>query len=234
MRVLNRYLSVVTPEITLEGACIDKYIGDAVVALFGAPVPHADHALRACRGALAVQRAIAKLRVEFRKEGLPDVYTRIGINTGKMMVGNIGSAQLLDYTAIGDEMNLAARLEGANKVFGTLILLGPGTMATVANHVEARELDRVRVAGKKSAVTVYELLGLKGEVDPLTMRVVAQYHQALGSYRARRFDEATATLLEALQLQPADGPCQRLLALCEACIAQPPEADWAAVATLDK
>ena len=102
MRILNRYLSVVTPELTGEGACIDKYIGDAVVALFGAPIPHDDHALRACRGALKVQQAIGKLREEFRSEGLPDVYTRVGLNSGTMMVGNIGSAQLLDYTAIGD------------------------------------------------------------------------------------------------------------------------------------
>ena len=165
MRLLNRYLSAVTPELTGEGACIDKYIGDAVVALFGAPVHYDDHALRACQGALAVQKAIGKLREEFRKEGLPDVYTRIGLNTGTMMVGNIGSAQLLDYTAIGDEMNLAARLEGANKIYGTLIMMGPGTCEAVRDDVDSRELDLVRVAGKTKAVAVYELLALRGQTQ---------------------------------------------------------------------
>lgn len=234
IRVLNRYLTVVTPELTGEGACIDKYIGDAVVALFGAPIPHDDHAMRACRGALKVQEALTKLREEFRAEGLPDVYTRIGINSGLMMVGNIGSEQLLDYTAIGDEMNLAARLEGANKVFGTLILMGPGTMAMVKGQVEARELDWVKVAGKKNAVSVFELLGLKDQVDKVTMRVAQAYEEALAAYRGRDFELARETLRRALALNPADGPCLRLLKLCEACIAVPPEADWAAVASLDK
>jgi adenylate cyclase len=234
IRLLNRYLSVVTPELTDEGACIDKYIGDSVVALFGAPVYHADHALRACRGALQVQKAIGELRETFRKEGLPDVYTRIGINSGKMMVGNIGSEQLLDYTAIGDEMNLASRLEGANKVFGTLILMGPGTMAMVAGHVEARELDAVRVAGKHHPVVVYELLGLKGEVPAELLQVVAGYEKALGYYRVRKFEQARGLLQTALGLLPTDGPSQRLLALCEACIVSPPTADWDAVAKLDK
>jgi adenylate cyclase len=234
IRVLNRYLSVVTPELTDEGACIDKYIGDSVVALFGAPVYHADHALRACRGALSVQRAIAELREVFRKEGLPDVYTRIGINSGKMMVGNIGSEQLLDYTAIGDEMNLASRLEGANKAFGTLILLGPGTMEMVAGHVEARELDLVRVAGKHHPVAVYELLGLKGEVPEALLQVVAGYERALGYYRARHFEQARALLQTALTALPTDGPSLRLLKLCQGCIATPPTADWDAVANLDK
>ncbi|MFZ5444534.1 MAG: CHASE2 domain-containing protein [Myxococcota bacterium] len=234
MRLLNRYLSTVTPQLTGEGACIDKYIGDAVVALFGAPVPHADHPLRACRAALAVQHAIGELREEFRKEGLPDVYTRVGLNTGTMMVGNIGSAQLLDYTAIGDEMNLAARLEGANKNYGTLIMMGPGTYEAVKDQVEARELDRVRVAGKTQAVTVYELLAMKGELHHDKLKVVDLYGQALLAYRARRFAEAKATLGRALEIDGSDGPSRRLLGLCMEFEVHPPPADWDAVSTLEK
>lgn len=234
IKVLNRYLSVVTPALTNEGACIDKYIGDAVVALFGAPVRHQDHALRACRAALDVQKVIAELRLEFRREGLPDVYTRIGLNTGAMMVGNIGSEQLLDYTAIGDEMNLAARLEGANKAFDTLIMLGPGTVARVGADIEVRELDRVRVAGKKSAVTVFELLALKGQVDPLKRKVVDLYAQALLAYRGRSFEEARDLLTNALQLQPTDGPSRRLITKCEGLLAEPPGDDWEAVSELEK
>lgn len=234
MRLLNRYLSVVTPELTNEGACIDKYIGDAVVALFGAPISYVDHPLRACRGALAVQKAIGQLREEFRKEGLPDVYTRVGLNTGTMMVGNIGSDQLLDYTAIGDEMNLAARLEGANKNYGTLIMMGPGTYEAVKDQVEARELDWVRVAGKTRAVTVYELLAMKGELPTEKLKVVDLYGQALLAYRARRFTDARSLLAQALQLDQTDGPSQRLSALCTQYEAHPPPQGWDGVSSLDK
>lgn len=234
MSILNRYLSVVTPELTGEGACIDKYIGDAVVALFGAPIAHEDHALRACRGALQVQKAIGKLREEFRAEGLPDVYTRVGINTGTMMVGNIGSAQLLDYTAIGDEMNLAARLEGANKLYGTLIMMGQGTYEAVKEQVEARELDRVRVAGKKNAATVYELLGMRGELHHDKLKVVDLYGQALLAYRARRFTDAKIKLGEALQVDQSDGPSRRLLALCMEFEVHPPPEGWDGVSGLEK
>ena len=234
MRILNRYLTVVTPELTGEGACIDKYIGDAVVALFGAPVPHDDHALRACRGALAVQKAIGKLREEFRSEGLPDVYTRVGLNTGTMMVGNIGSAQLLDYTAIGDEMNLAARLEGANKNYGTLIMMGPGTYAAVKDQVESRELDRIRVAGKSNATTVYELLGMKGQATAEKLKVVDLYGQALIAYRARSFTDAKMKLGQALQVDESDGPSRRLLSLCTEFELHPPPANWDGVSGLEK
>ncbi|MFT3713756.1 MAG: adenylate/guanylate cyclase domain-containing protein [Archangium sp.] len=234
MNVMNRYLSTVTPELTQQGACIDKYIGDAVVALFGAPVPHDDHPLRACKGALDVQKAIGKLRETFRAEGLPDVYTRVGINTGTMMVGNIGSEQLLDYTAIGDEMNLAARLEGANKNYGTLIMMGPGTYEAVKEQVEARELDLVRVAGKQNAARVYELLAMRGDLHHDKMKVVDLYGQALLAYRARRFTDAKAKLGAALQVDENDGPSRRLLSLCAEYEVHPPPDDWDGVSTLEK
>ncbi len=234
MRLLNRYLSTVTPALTAEGACIDKYIGDAVVALFGAPVRHADHALRACRGALAVQRAIAGLRAELAKEGLPDVYTRIGLNTDTLLVGNIGSDQLLDYTAIGDGMNLAARLEATNKHYGTLILMGEQTHQAVRGQVVAREVDAVRVAGKHAVTRIYELLGLRGEVDARTLEVLSLYERALGQYRERRFATAAVELKLALALAPEDGPSQALLERCEAFEASPPPADWDGATSLEK
>lgn len=234
MRLLNRYLSVVTPKLTAEGACIDKYIGDAVVALFGAPVSYHDHPLRACRGALEVQKAIGELRAALRKEGLPDVYTRVGLNTGTMMVGNIGSAQLLDYTAIGDEMNLAARLEAANKNYGTLIMMGQNTHDAVRQHVEARELDRIRVAGKRNAVTVYELLAMKGQISPTTRRVVDLYAQALALYRGRRFTQAKELLGKALEVDQSDGPSKRLLSLCSEFERHPPAPEWDGVSSLEK
>lgn len=234
MNILNRYLSTVTPKLTDEGACIDKYIGDAVVALFGAPVQHEDHALRACRGALAVQEAIAKLRTEFRDEGKPDVYTRIGLNTDRMMVGNIGSEQLLDYTAIGDGMNLAARLEGANKEFGTLIMLGPGTYQAVKHQTVTRELDSIRVAGKSLAVSVYELVGLAGMVSTKKHELLERYAQALALYRSRRFADAEAQLAYALELDPEDGPSIRLRTMCRSLQLEPPGMEWEPVSELSK
>ncbi|MBX7113111.1 MAG: adenylate/guanylate cyclase domain-containing protein [Myxococcaceae bacterium] len=234
MRLMNRYLSTVTAVLTHHGACIDKYIGDAVVALFGAPVKHADHALRACKGALDVQKAIAALREAFRAEGLPDVYTRIGLNTDDLLVGNIGSEQLMDYTAIGDGMNLAARLEGANKAYGTLIMMGENTYLQVKDDVEARELDTVRVAGKTQAVRVYELLALKGQLPAAKALTVAHYAQALALYRERQFAEASKVLHRVLDTDPADGPSQHLLERCQSLRDALPDSTWDSVTSLDK
>lgn len=234
MRLLNRYLSTVTPALTEHGACIDKYIGDAVVALFGAPVAHADHALRACRGALAVQAALTSLRAELAKEGLPDVYTRIGINTDTLLVGNIGSDQLLDYTAIGDGMNLAARLEATNKHYGTHILLGENTWREVREVMVTREIDAVRVAGKHETTRIYELLGERGAVDVRTLALAEHYERALGLFRERRFDEASAELNRGLKGVPDDAPSRLLLQRCDLYRVSPPPPDWDSTTTLQK
>jgi adenylate cyclase len=233
VRILNTYLTRVSGALLKEGACLDKYIGDAVVCLFGAPMRQADHALRGCRGALAAKAEVDRLREEFRVKGMPDVYTRIGVNTAVNFVGNFGSEQLFSYTAIGDGMNLAARLEGANKAYGSVIMIGPRTYELAKEHIEVRELDRVRVAGKTEAVTVYELLALKGGLDARKQATVERYHAALALYREARFEEAAA-VLEARRLEdPEDGPTQALLERCHKYAkAPPPEFDG--VASLDK
>ncbi|MBN1206754.1 MAG: adenylate/guanylate cyclase domain-containing protein [Myxococcaceae bacterium] len=234
VRVLNLYLTRVSSALLHEGGCLDKYIGDAVVCLFGAPVNHADHAVRACRGALAAQAEVARLREEFRKQGLPDVYTRIGLNSARLFVGNFGSDQLFDYTAMGDGMNLAARLEGANKAYGSLIMIGAHTHELAREHIEVRELDRVRVAGKQEAVTVYELLALKGELPAEKRETVERYHEALALYRRARFTEAAAVLEARLAKDPADGPTAALLARCRKYEQNPPTPPFDGVANLDK
>ena len=234
VRVLNQYLTRVSSALLREGGCLDKYIGDAVVCLFGAPAGHTDHALRACRGALAAQAEVERLREEFRAQGLPDVYTRIGINTAKLFVGNFGSEQLFDYTAMGDGMNLASRLEGANKAYGTLILIGPRTYELAREHIEVRELDRVRVAGKTEAVQVFELLALKGGLSPEQRETVERYHEALALYRRAAFGPAAALLEAQLKRAPKDGPTAALLGRCYAYLQQPPAADWDGVVSLEK
>ncbi|HZI13073.1 MAG TPA: adenylate/guanylate cyclase domain-containing protein [Myxococcus sp.] len=233
VRILNTYLTRVSGVLLREGGCLDKYIGDAVVCLFGAPMRHADHAVRACRGALAAKAEVDRLREEFRAQGLPDVYTRIGLNTAVNFVGNFGSEQLFSYTAMGDGMNLAARLEGANKAYGSVIMMGPRTYELAKDHVEARELDRVRVAGKTEAVTVYELLALKGGLNARKRATVERYYAALALYRQARFAEAIMAL-EALRAEdPEDGPAQALLERCHKYAnAPPPEFDG--VTSLDK
>jgi adenylate cyclase len=233
VRVLNQYLTRVSSALLREGGCLDKYIGDAVVCLFGAPYNHPDHAVRACRGALAVRDEVDRLREQFRREGLPDVYTRIGLNSANLFVGNFGSEQLFDYTAIGDGMNLAARLEGANKAYGSLIMIGPMTYQLAKEHIEVRELDWVRVAGKTEAVTVYELLSLKGDLSEHKRQTVEAYSLALALYRQGRFSDAAAVLVDQVKYDPHDGPTEALLARCRKYEAAPPK-PFDGVANLDK
>ncbi|PTL78782.1 CHASE2 domain-containing protein [Vitiosangium sp. GDMCC 1.1324] len=234
VRVLNQYLTRVSSALLHEGGCLDKYIGDAVVCLFGAPVNHPDHAVRACRGALAAQAEVNRLRAEFRKQGLPDVYTRIGLNSARLFVGNFGSEQLFDYTAMGDGMNLASRLEGANKAYGSLIMIGPRTYELARDHIEVRELDRVRVAGKEEAVTVYELLALKGELPAEKLETVERYHEALALYRQARFAEAAKVLEARLAEDLEDGPTAALLSRCRKYQQHPPPLPFDGVANLEK
>jgi adenylate cyclase len=232
--VLNQYLTRVSSALLREGGCLDKYIGDAVVCLFGAPINHTDHAVRACRGALAVQAEVEALRAEFRKQGLPDVYTRIGLNTARLFVGNFGSEQLFDYTAMGDGMNLAARLEGANKAYGSLIMIGPHTYELAKDSIEVRELDQVRVAGKTEAVKVYELLAFRGELPEEKRETVERYHEALSLYRQRRFEEAAMVLAAQQSKDPWDGPTAALLERCREYAQSPPPPTWDGVTSLDK
>ncbi|MFE8598743.1 CHASE2 domain-containing protein [Archangium violaceum] len=222
VRMLNWYLTRVSSVLLKEGGCLDKYIGDAVVCLFGAPINHSDHAVRACRGALAAQAEVTRMREELREKELPDVYTRIGINTARLFVGNFGSEQLFDYTAMGDGMNLASRLEGANKSYGSLIMIGPRTYELARDHIEVRELDRVRVAGKTEAVTVYELLALKGELPAEKRWTVKRYHEALELYRQQHFAEAAGILAAQLSEDPEDGPTAVLLERCRKYQEHPP------------
>ncbi|CAM3384819.1 adenylate/guanylate cyclase domain-containing protein [Corallococcus sp. ZKHCc1 1396] len=233
VRILNTYLTTVSEALLREGGCLDKYIGDAVVCLFGAPMDQADHAVRACRGALAAKAAVEVLRVDFRQKGFPDVYTRIGVNSAVNFVGNFGSDQLFSYTAIGDGMNLAARLEGANKAYGSVIMIGPRTYELAKDHIEVRELDRVRVAGKTEAVTVYELLALKGQLPPELRRTVERYHEALALYRQARFADAVAVLEAEVARAPEDGPTGKLLERCREYLESPP-VDFDGVANLEK
>ncbi len=233
VRVLNTYLTRVSGVLLQHGACLDKYIGDAVVCIFGAPLRMEDHALRACAAALDVQAEVERIRTEFVAQGLPDVYTRVGLNTAVMFVGNFGSEQLFNYTAMGDGMNLASRLEGANKPYGSRILIGPRTQALVSHAFETRELDRVRVAGKHEAVAIHELLSRKGALSPRKQEVCALYAEGLALWRGARFAEARAVFARAVAADPEDAPSRALLARCDRHVTAPPPA-FDGVVDLDK
>jgi adenylate cyclase len=233
VRVLNTYLTRVSGVLLRHGACLDKYIGDAVVCIFGAPLRMEDHALRACAAALDVQAEVERIRADFTAQGLPDVYTRVGLNTAVMFVGNFGSEQLFNYTAMGDGMNLASRLEGANKPYGSRILIGPRTQALVSDAFETRELDRVRVAGKHEAVAIHELLGRKGELPRRKLEVCALYAEGLALWRTARFAEARDVFARAVAMDPEDAPSRALLARCDRYVSAPPAA-FDGVVDLDK
>jgi len=156
--LLSHYLDVVSTGVSLHGGTIDKFIGDAVMAFWGAPAADTDHAIRSCRAALACQRAIQKSQI--RDDNGQPLRIRIGINSGDMLVGNIGSAVRLNYTVIGDAVNVASRLEGANKQYGTEIIIGPETRRLAGHHIRVRELGALAVRGRLGEMQVYELLGM--------------------------------------------------------------------------
>jgi adenylate cyclase len=218
---LGGYLQAMTAAIHGHGGTVDKYIGDAVMALWNAPEPTPDHAALACAAALACRDATEALFASPEWEGLPAFSTRFGLHRDDVTVGHFGAPDRLSYTALGDGVNLAARLEGLNKVYGTQILVSDAMRRSAGERFAFRLVDLVAVKGKSAGVAVYELLGTAGSsrIDP--DRVTA-YERAFEAYRQRRFEAALA-LLEPLR---EDGPSRVLAARCLRLLADPPPRDW--------
>ena len=187
--LLNDYLSDMGKIIQEEGGYLDKYIGDAIVAFWNAPVAQSDHAARACRAALRCQRKLAERRDEFERRTGVVLRARIGLNTGEAVVGNMGSYERFNYTVLGDAANLASRLEGANKAFGTYLMVSESTWRAAGEGWAGRELARLRVVGRKAPVRVYELAGLPGEARS----------EAWGEFEAARELFAAGRLSEAAE-----------------------------------
>lgn len=225
--LLNEYLDAMTEIIFKYDGMLDKYEGDAIMAVFGAPIPQDDHARRACLASLDMQKELARLRERWQEEGKPELWMRIGINTGPMIIGNMGSRERMDYTVIGDSVNLASRLEGANKQYGTYIMISEFTYDRVGDEVEVRELDAIRVKGKAKPVKVYELLAHKSDGLPQRKRKVLEaYNRGLELYKSRRWDEAIEAFSEALSYDPSDGPSRVYLERCRQFQETPPPEDW--------
>jgi adenylate cyclase len=221
--LLNRYLTAMTEIILRSGGLIDKYEGDAIMAFWGAPVLQEDHALRACLAALDNQGRLEELRQEFLQAGLPPIHARIGINTGEMIIGNMGSIQRFDFTVIGDSVNLASRLEGAGKEYGVGILISEKTCSQAADRIEVRELDLLRVKGKDRPVRIYELLARKGELSEDRQKGREIFQRGLEMYRNQKWEEAGVQFREVLSVLPDDGPSQIFLRRCAKFREAPPE-----------
>jgi adenylate cyclase len=226
VELLNKYLSAMTDIILQHRGNVNKYLGDGIMAIFGAPRGDPNHASLACFAALDSQAELAKRREQWKAEGQPEISARIGINSGWLVVGNMGSQARMEYTVMGDTVNLASRLEGANKYYDTLILLGPRTYELAAQDIEAREIDRMRVKGKKEPVVVFELLARKGGLSVEQHRIVKTYVEGLEAYKRRDFKAAAAQFQAALALDPSDGPSQVYLERAEEYFMAPPPADW--------
>ncbi len=206
---LNEYLTPMTDLVMAESGMLDKYIGDAVMAVFGAPIDLKDHANRACGTALAMIAALEPLNASWNKRQLPQIAIGIGINTGSMSVGNMGSEKRFDYTVMGDAVNLGARLEGLTKQYKVNILVGQATRDAAAESFVFREIDSVRVIGRSAAAKVYELCGTPS-ASPLSEDDLKLFGQGLAAYREMRWNEATEYFGQFLQTFPNDGPAKTL------------------------
>jgi adenylate cyclase len=223
---LGEYLQALSGEVVAAGGTVDKYIGDAVMAFWGAPAENPAHALAACIAALRGQKRLELLRGRWRAEGRPPFVVRMGLNTGPVVVGNIGSDVRLNYTVIGDPVNVASRLEGLNKYYGTDVLISDDTRQAAGDAVVARPVDWVTVKGKSGALLVHELLGLAGEAGPDALELAERAGQALACYRRQDWAGAIGLFEEVLGLRPADGPALRLMGRCQEYRLRPPGPDW--------
>jgi adenylate cyclase len=225
VQLLNEYLTSMCDIITKYNGTIDKFEGDAIIAFWGAPAPQPEHAMLACFASLDMQAELVHLRKQWQKENKPILYVRIGLNSGPMIVGNMGSEQRVDYTIMGDSVNLAARLEGINKFYNSYLMISEATYNMTADHMDARELDTIRVVGKQEPVTIYEPICRKNEIKGALKQVVNLYTKGLTEYKNRNFESAAGTFEAAMAIMD-DGPSATMLSRCKQYLQNPPPEDW--------
>lgn len=231
IRLLNKYFADMTEIILAHKGTLDKFIGDAIMAYWGAPLSLPDHAVRACRAALEMQAALHSLQADWQAQGFPRISARIGLHSGPVIAGNVGSRERFNYTVMGDTVNLAARLEGVNKTYGTEIILSDGTWRRLGNAFLVRELDLVQVRGRAQPVTIYELLGpmpAGGAPDWLRSFAAGRAPYLEGNWLA-----AADRFHEVLALKPDDPPARVFLKRCRQYLEKPPRAEWKGVFILE-
>jgi adenylate cyclase len=238
VELLNEYLSGMTDILMVNGGTLDKYIGDAIVAIFGAPMKLPDHAEKAVRTAIGMQVKLEEMRAKWKSEGdkwpeiVHNMRMRIGINSGTIVTGNMGSQKRMNYTMMGDPVNLAARLESAAKQYGVFTMISDATMALVDGKFDNRELDNIIVMGKTEPVTIYEILAEKGKASPLEREIIDRYHAGLAMYKKQEWDKAIALFAENAKVEKKWRPDQKTnpslmyIDRCEGFKANPPGADW--------
>ena len=232
VKVMNHYLSTMSGPIRSHQGIIDKYIGDAIMAYWGPPFNEdADQARLACLAAIDMADRGTALRTELPEllgvRSVPsECDVRIGIATGEVLVGSIGSEFMMSYTVMGDAVNLASRLEGVNKIYGSHALVSEATVKAAADAIEFREVDRLVVVGQTRPVAVFEIIGRKGELSPAQLALLKRYSEGLAAYRARHWDDALRAFEEALEAVPADGPSMAFVKRIDGFKINPPPDAW--------
>ncbi len=243
VELLNQYLTEMTNILQGHGGLLDKYEGDAIIAFFGAPVKLENHALSACYTALKMQSQLGELRIKWKSEGekwpviVHDMKMRVGINSGIMITGNMGSPGRMSYTMMGDAVNLAARLESAAKQFGIYTMISHNTYQLVKDFVTVRELGRITVVGKSEPITVYELLGKIGETSEEIEKLISLFHNGLELFYTMKWDEAAEVFKQCEKIEIYKGnsitPSKKMLDYCHNFSKNTPAPQWDGVITLD-
>jgi adenylate cyclase len=225
VRLLNEYLTEMTSIIINDQGLVDKYMGDAIMAFWGAPLDQPDHAEMACSSSLEMIDKLRDLQKKWKKEGIPSFDIGIGLNSGDAIVGNMGSSNRFDYTAMGDNVNLASRMEGLNKIYGTNIIISGNTHKIIKENFETRKLDAVKVKGKKKPILIYELLSQKDRLSKKQNDFVRFYETGLELYFKREWKPAIKSFQEALKLIE-NNASQVLIDRCQEFLKNPPPRDW--------
>src|SRR5262249_26502590 len=232
VKVMNRYLTMMSEPIRAHRGIIDKYIGDAIMAYWGPPfVEESEQANLACRAAIEMMSRVEALRAE-----LPEILgvrnvpmkldIRVGIATGEALVGSIGSDLMMSYTVMGDTVNLASRLEGTNNVYRTHSLVSASTMELAGTAIVGREIDSITVVGQTRGQPIFEIIGLQGELTPEQQQLLSKYSEGLTAYRLQQWDQAKAAFAEVLAMNPHDGPSRVMLDRIELVSKDGPPTDW--------
>jgi len=225
--ILGDYFTEMTGCIFEYQGTLKEYVGDELMAIFGAPVEEKGHACHACAAALSMKERLCQLRKEWAKVGRPLLHARTGINTGPMLVGNLGSRYRFSYGVIGDHVNLASRLEGLCKMYGTDILISENTAEAVGEFFNMRELDMVKVKGRKQPIRIFELISKKGKCLSEKFEITLDcYAKGLETYKSCRWEEATGFFEKALRVDPEDSPSRIMLDRCKVFIKNPPKKHW--------
>jgi len=223
---LNEYFTPMTAIIFESGGTLDKYMGDAIMAFYGAPTTLEDHAVRSCKASLDMVKELEILNAQWTERGLLTIDIGIGCNSGPMRVGNMGSKQRMDYTVMGDNVNLGSRLEGINKAYGTRICVSEYTVELAKEEIHFRELDAVRVKGKTEPVRIFEVVGEGKEPSAEDGPWIQAYEEGLQLYRQQAFDRAIERFNEVLGIRDDDFAARVFVDRCRALSEEPPGEGW--------